>query len=652
MSRPSVPEARGLLLGTLLAVLLAGCGRDAAGPDDDGGNTTPDVSLVVEAPEPTRLLVRGSALYWREQSDEPIRRIPLAGGQASAVVEEVSIPENAIAAGGTTWWIGDGRLYRVGTGGGETEVVDEGLRDFNVPDVLALDATHVYWVVAVPQNPCSPTCRMTVRRVPRAGGAAEDVVTTDARRIFDIEVLDGVLFWIEEDGGPASADGTVGSQLRSRAIAGGETTTHVDGRLNGRIAAPAPGFIPASWRPNGGLAVDASHAWFGITGAGKYEIVRVPRAGGAVETVFERVTGFQNVVRDLLVDDARVYWIDAQALRSGPKAGGSSTLLAAAAAEPADLDRVGDRLFWLETDCCAHGQAGSIRTVAASGGTPTTVRAGIDAPVAISADAERVTWVEGGSIGVTEGFGRVASVLHDGILPVIVAEAASGGPFDVDATHAYFANRFTIKRVPVAGGRAERLAIDDFHVRDLATDGTHVFWLRDATTVVRRMPVAGGAMTQLATSNAPPGAIRLDATHVYWSEASDSIRRVPKAGGTAATVWAEPGGLTDFVVAADWIYLAGWDDARVRRVPTIGGASQLLASPTIDQTRRLTTDGTMLYWLDQREVVRVPVTGGTPFVLAGDLASTPFQAGGIALDATSVFWSEVAGEAIMKATPR
>ena len=651
MSRPSSPEGRRLFFGAALVALL-GCGGDSAGPDGEGGNRAPEVSLVVEAPEPTRLLVRGSALYWREQSDEPIRRIPLAGGEPGVVVEEVPIPEVAIARGGTTWWIGDGRLHRVGTGGGATDVVDEGLRDFNVPDVLALDDTHVYWVVAAPQNPCSPACRMTVRRVPRAGGTAEDVVTTDTRRIVDLEVLDGVLFWIEEDGGPASEDGTVGSQLRSRPLAGGATTTHVDGRLNGRIAAPAPGFIPASWRPNGGLAVDASHIYFGITGPGKYEIVRVPRAGGAVEPLFERLTGVVNVVRDVLVDGSSVFWIDAQSVRTGPKAGGTATLLAEATAEPADLDRVGDRLFWLETDCCAHGQTGSIRTVSTSGGTPTTVRAGIDAPVAISADAERVTWVEGGSIGVIEGFGRVASVLHEGSLPVIVAEAASGGPFDVDATHAYFANRFTIKRVPIAGGRAERLAIDDFHVRDLATDGTHVFWLRDATTVVRRMPVAGGTVVQLATSNGAPGLIRLDATHVYWSESIESIRRVPKAGGTVATVWAEPGGLTDFVVAGDWIYVAGWDDARIRRVPVVGGASQLLASPGVDQTRRLATDGTMLYWLDQSEVARLPVAGGTPFRLAGDLASTPFDAGGIALDATSVFWSEVAGGAIRRAAPR
>lgn len=278
------------------------------------------------------------------------------------MVAEVPIPEGAIAAGGTTWWIGGGRLYRVGTGGGETEVVDEGLRDFNVPDVLALDDTHVYWVVAVPQNPCSPTCRMTVRRVPRAGGAAEDVVTTDARRIHDLEVLDGVLFWIEEDGGPVSEDGTVGSQLRSRALAGGATTTHVNGRLNGRIAAPAPGFIPASWRPNGGLAVDASHVYFGITGAGKYEIVRVPRSGGAVETLFERVTGFQNVVRDLLVDAASVYWIDAQALRPGPKAG------AARRSSPRRPQRPPTSTAW------ATGSSGSRPTAARTGRRGASVR--------------------------------------------------------------------------------------------------------------------------------------------------------------------------------------------------------------------------------------------------------------------------------------
>ncbi len=66
----------------------------------------------------------------------------------------------------------------------------------------------------------------------------------------------------------------------------------------------------------------------------------------------------------------------------------------------------------------------------------------------------------------------------------------------------------------------------------------------------------------------------------------------------------------------------------------------------------LTTDGVTVYWVDQLQVGKVPVAGGSRAFVAGGLASSPFVANGIAVDDKSVYWTEVAASTIKVATPK
>jgi hypothetical protein len=104
------------------------------------------------------------------------------------------------------------------------------------------------------------------------------------------------------------------------------------------------------------------------------------------------------------------------------------------------------------------------------------------------------------------------------------------------------------------------------------------------------------------------------------------------------------------------------------KVPLDGGTAVTLASGQ-DGPRRLALDSTSAYWTNSGAgvatngddaVMKVPLGGGTPVMLASRPYSTlgPREAFGIAVDATSVYWSSdiqqgmVATGAVMKVTPK
>jgi hypothetical protein len=661
-----------LLIGSSAVALLAGCKSDAGvGPVDTtgggGGNPPPPppaVSLVATAPLPVRLAVVNGALFWLDSGVTPLNRIDLTTGGRTVLVRDVPIPERAVSDGSNAFWVAGGQLYRtsldatVPDGSHTTTLLADGSRDAGsraTPDVV-LDATNAYWVNTIASPSCTPACTFTIQSVPKTGGVAKTLTTTQ-QPIVSLAVADGFVYWEESNVVPVDANGTVGSMIKKVATTGGATTVLVNGLLNGRIAPPAPGFTPASWQPIGGIEADESSVYFAdITGSSTSRLMKVPVAGGNVDVLFTETRGSQtNVIRDFVLDASTVYFIDATSLQAVPKGGGASTSLATALASPVSLTRSGTSLFWLETLCCAHGQTGAIKSLGTGGGTPVTIRANIAAPVSLSSDATRLFWTAGGAVGEIEGFGDLTFRSFDGSEEAPLVEAAGGGPFATDGLSVYFANGFTIKRVSAFGGRVERVLIGDAPVRDIALDGAHLYWVEEGAALnIRTRTVAGGAPVTLATGNAPGSLLRLDAAYVYWLDHEDAVRRVPKAGGNPETIVpAIAGGITDFVLDAANVYYAEWDGKRIRKAAVSGGAATTLTTPSnVDQTRRLTTDGASLYWIDQSELNKISVNGGTATTLVRDLDNLPDPPSGIVVDGQSVYWTEVAGFTIKKATPK
>ena len=655
------------ILVTLSGVTACADSKRPTDPDTTGnGATTWDTSTVVSASPVIRMSARDNVLYSLDDSDTPLKRLSLASGERHPLFSSVPVPQAAVSDGMNVYWSAKGSVFRTPSAGGPTELLASGERDAvsGATAQVVLDETHVYFVNSVATGTCTPACTFTIRRVPKAGGAAVTVATA-SQVVVGIAVSGSSVFW-EERGLTTDAEGTTGSAIRKAPVTGGAITTVVNGLLNGLKPPPPSGTVAAAWRPVGGLEVDASHIYFGDTDAvAAYRILRVAVDGGTVTPLADISASADNVVRDLELDAAHVYWVDKTSLRKVAKTGGPVSDLAGTLSSPVSLDLIGTTLFWVETSCCAHGQKGTVRKVGAAGGTPQLVKSDIDSPISVVASASSVFLLEGGAIGEVEGFGRIARTSHTGEGVAVLVESVDvsswstqvprpGGFFDVDASHVYFVDRFTIKRVPIAGGVVERVIIGDANAADVATDGVHVYWVESGLATVRRVPVNGGSATTIASGNGKPMTMALDATHVYWSIGESAVIRAPKEGGMPTSVTGEiAGGLTDFVVAGGQLYFSGWDSGELRSVSVAGGQSVLLRSLDADQTRRIAVDGNRLFWVDQRDVGYIATTGSeSAYIVRDGISSNPFLAGDIAVHSGRVYWSEVADAIIKRAVPK
>jgi len=638
------------------AIALGACRESPVGMRGNGGNGAgPTISVLATAPQPTQVVARNGVVYWREASNKPLNALALATGTHTPLFQSLPNPESALSDGNYVYWVSGGVLYRTTLDGTATTVFDQGQRDAvsGVTGQIVMDATHLYWANSIASATCSPACTFTIRQVPKSGGSAITLATT-SQGIVSLAVIGGTIYWEEVGIGPASADGKVGSQIKKAPIAGGPVTVLVDGLLNGLILPPGPGWIPASWHPTGGIAVDDSTVFFADASFYQsYRVMKVSTAGGSLTILVADTTGdASDFARDMVLDAGNIYWVDANSIKTLPKAGGSYHNLVSGVPSPVRLVRVAGNLYWLQALCCAHADTGSIHTIPTTGGTPVTLKAGLSSPGNMAGDASSLFWIEGGPIGGIEHFGSLSRMALDGSGATTLVESAGGGPFDVDDTYVYFGDGFTLKRVPVGGGPVTRMAIGYSYITGVATDGAYVYWVEDAGySIVRRIPVGGGPVTTLGSGPGPAGQIRIDATQVYWLGALRTISRVPKAGG-AATVVVDSVTITDFVVDKVNLYYAEWDGGRIRKVPVAGGAITTLASLGSDQTRRLATDGVAVYSIDQINVMKVPMAGGSLQSIASGVASDPFLISGIAVDDKSVYWAEVAGGVIKMATPK
>ncbi len=652
-----------LRLAGLIPVCLtfSTCTHDTSGPSNTGGGNGgggPTVSTLTSPPGPTRIAVVGSVLYWLDESDTPLNKISLASATATPtpLFHLTPVPEGELADGAYVYWITGADLYRTSLDGTTTTLLDHGTGPAGA--VMTMDANDIYWVNSVASN-CSPSCRFAIRRVSKAGGAATPIVTTPdgVIGITAIAIAGGFAFWEEEGVGPAASDGSVGSKINKVSLADGTVTMLVNGLENGLILPPSPGYIPASWHPRGGIVADDAFVYFADADFFQsYRVMAVPDTGGAITILLADTThDANNFVRSMVSEETTLYWVDENAVRSIPKTGGLPADLAGPRTVlPWSLTRVGTNLYWIESTCCAHRDKGTIYTVPTTGGTADTVIPNLDSPGSIASDPAHVYWTEGGAIGGIEGFGSLRVSALDGSNARTLVESGAAGPFAADATAIYFADKWTIKRVPAAGGTPQRLAIGDFYIADVATDGDRVYWVEGGPfSVVRSVPVNGGAITTLGSGPGPAGRIRLDGTYVYWLAHEDEVDRAPKTGGTPVRLVGPVSGLlTDFAVDASNIYLSEWDGGGISKAPITGGTATPLVGLGVDQTRRIAADGGKVYWIDQRNVGSITSDGRTQVPITYGLLSDPFSENDLAFDGRSVYWTEVAGDAIRRATPK
>ncbi|MFS8064964.1 MAG: hypothetical protein ACMG6S_01205 [Byssovorax sp.] len=202
------------------------------------------------------------------------------------------------------------------------------------------------------------------------------------------------------------------------------------------------------------------------------------------------------------------------------------------------------------------------------------------------------------------------------------------------------------------------LAAKQPRINWIALDATNVYWsnedLNKNQAQIRMVPKAGGSVTDLVTTTASPRQIAVDGTHVYWSEVSSAsvmgepsakttIYSIPKAGGPSAKkelAWVPGAFTTGLSVDPDRVY---WSDSESAIYSVSrSGDPDTIAFLTKDIPYAFDRDGVKtdqdrIYWLENTaNVMSMSRAGGMPTVIGGVPENSFF----FAMDEGRIYWGD------------
>lgn len=247
---------------------------------------------------------------------------------------------------------------------------------------------------------------------------------------------------------------------------------------------------------------------------------------------------------------------------------------------------------------------GSLMKLPKSGGAAVALATTSRSPFGLALDSSNVYW---GEVANSPDAGAILSLPLgvDGGAPSFLAPEGATA-LVVTGSTLCFATSDVVGCMPVTGGTPTILnTVQSGWVYAMAADATNVYWTLNATNgAVFSAPIAGGPVTLLVAHTDRPLGIAVDANNVYWAgNGTDTLNAMPIGGGPVTTIATGPG------------------------YPSY-----------------VTIDSGYLFWsagLDSNDaaILKMPVTGGTPTVLAWKV----YGAGPIAVDAQYVYWIEENG---------
>jgi hypothetical protein len=250
----------------------------------------------------------------------------------------------------------------------------------------------------------------------------------------------------------------------------------------------------------------------------------------------------------------------------------------------------------------------------------------------------------------------------------------AGSTLVTDGHEVYWAAQGVLFSVPVEGGAVSTLwssGVGNGYLQSLAVDPTGVYGtVAPSSGELVRVPLAGGPTTTLASGfNEQPEGLTVAGTMVYWVEVDEyyvgnpnpgALLAMPIGGGTPVT-FAQGGTYPGEVVAnsTNVIWTSGGTDpssqiSALVTQPLAGGATTTLAGPlTYSSLGPIAADDASVYFgfanpgLAPGTLMKVGVTGASP---PKNLASASVN--GLAVDSTSVYWTDSFAGSVMKLTPK
>jgi hypothetical protein len=310
--------------------------------------------------------------------------------------------------------------------------------------------------------------------------------------------------------------------------------------------------------------------------------------------------------------------------------------LASGQNNPAAVAVDGTSVYWVNAGTSNSSKDGTVMKVALGGGAPVTLASQQASPASVALDASSVYWTDFWA-------GTVTRVPLGGGTPVVVASEGHDSTVGlyVGASRVYWSDAASVLSAPAggAGGAiatlASATATGEGVIQGLVGTSTQLVWTTYPVSctgtncclgsgcdgggvggagVVAACSLQGCAQPTVIASGASTSSVwclAADTAHVYWANQVEC----PSGTGTCSQILAAP---------AD------------------GGAPTTLATLDAGEPQAMAVDGSNLYWTSwdgwpassNGAVMRVPLTGGTPVIVAGDQQLPE----GIVLDATSVYW--------------
>jgi hypothetical protein len=225
----------------------------------------------------------------------------------------------------------------------------------------------------------------------------------------------------------------------------------------------------------------------------------------------------------------------------------------------------------------------------------------------------------------------------------------------VDSTYVYWTNTGdnTVKRMPLGGAAAPvTVASSQQNPTFMAIDATNVYWTNDNTPgAVMKMNRSTSVVSTLAGGLGDPAGIAVDSTYAYVADTGDDyvIKVLLSTGAVAAQLTTFQNNPFALAIDSTNVYFtnsASTGDARQVAQSASMNAGTVLGSSSLPTG--IASDGTNVYYLGGPSLWKCPVGMAT-----GCKVLAAADAGGfVAVDATSVYWTNYTSGNVKKITPK